>query len=236
MKKIIAAAFLVYMNMAAFSQPFYQIKKYVIKEGEYREIDADYNLATGEITVMINGIRRNFNEIYPYLSKDYAASASWFINNDTIVSFQRDYVKFGKPTTIIPKSFAKTSVYKGVGVYLDASLVGGTPGVIFIPVRPGEFQPYTKYIYACASLNVTPQAKTVRQGSNVTFTANVTGIEGKVVYTWRTSDGKIISGADAQTLTVSTTDFAGTLSAYVDISVEGRDCRLSGVGTVEVRR
>ncbi|HEU0015920.1 MAG TPA: hypothetical protein VFQ45_19740 [Longimicrobium sp.] len=109
----------------------------VVTDGMLQNVSATYNTATGDTTV--NG--QPFSVAYPTGSQ-YAANATWFINNDVIVVNGRRYAKYGLPRVLGTTEVSRTADYQGVGVFTEAGATGATE-VIYIPVRPGcEFQPY----------------------------------------------------------------------------------------------
>jgi len=109
----------------------------VIQGGTLTSVTAQYNPATGDTTV--NGQR--FSDAYG-TGADYAAGATWYINNDEITVNNRTYVKYGLPRVLGVTEVTRSGDYQGVGVFTEAGATG-TPEVIYVPVRPGcEFQPY----------------------------------------------------------------------------------------------
>ncbi|HEU0052669.1 MAG TPA: hypothetical protein VFQ39_05810 [Longimicrobium sp.] len=109
----------------------------VIQSGSLTNVTAQYNTATGDTTY--NG--GSFSAAFP-AGADYAAGATWYINNDEITFNNRTYVKYGLPRVLGVTEVTRSGDYQGVGVFTEAGATG-TPEVIYIPVRPGcEFQPY----------------------------------------------------------------------------------------------
>jgi hypothetical protein len=109
----------------------------VIQGGTLTSVTAQYNPATGDTTY--NGTR--FSDAYG-TGADYAAGATWYINNDEVTFNNRTYVKYGLPRVLGVTEVTRSGDYQGVGVFTEAGATG-TPEVIYVPVRPGcEFQPY----------------------------------------------------------------------------------------------
>lgn len=116
----------------------------VIDQKQLKTVEADYNTSTGDTSIMLNGKKKSFREVYPSMGSEYAANATWYINNDAITIRTRKFVKYGLPRILGTTEITRVAEYKGVGVYVEAGLKGA-PEVIYIPVRSGcEFQPYQK--------------------------------------------------------------------------------------------
>jgi hypothetical protein len=109
----------------------------VVQNGALTTVTAQYNRTTGDTTV--NGQR--FSVAYP-ATTGYAASATWYINNEPITVNGRRYVKYGLPRVLGVNEVTRVADYMGVPVFAEAGATGATE-VLYIPVRPGcEFQPY----------------------------------------------------------------------------------------------
>jgi hypothetical protein len=72
----------------------------------------------------------------------YAADASWFRNNDAIQFEKRTYNKAGVPISPKCDDLKIVGDYNGTTVLADISAPAPLER-IYIPVRPGVFQPYT---------------------------------------------------------------------------------------------
>ncbi len=88
------------------------------------------------------GEERPFSMVYPATGPQYAAGATWFINNESVEVMDVTYEKFGLPRVISPTDVSRVGEYEGVGIYAETG-VEGAPEIVYVPVRPGcEFQPY----------------------------------------------------------------------------------------------
>ena len=120
----------------------YKVTQCVIENGSLKTVSSDYDPATGNYSITVNGIKKSFNAVYPEQGSDYAASASWYVNNETITVTGKKFVKYGLPRILSTTDVEKLTVYNRIGVYVEAGLKGAAE-VIYIPVRRGcEFQPY----------------------------------------------------------------------------------------------
>lgn len=118
------------------------IRVCVIQGTALTDVDAIYVPSRGDTLVVVNGVRRPFAEVYPAVAPQYAASATWYVNNDRFTFMNRNYVKFGLTRVISPNELTRIGETQGVGVYAQPGMAT-PPDVIFVPVRPGcEFQPY----------------------------------------------------------------------------------------------
>ncbi len=118
------------------------IRVCVIEGPSIVDVDAVYVPATGDTVVVVDGVRRQFSEVYPSVAPAYAASTTWFINNDSIQVMDNDYVKFGVTRVVPGTRLTRVGVYEGVGIFAESG--AETPQqILYVPVRPGcEFQPY----------------------------------------------------------------------------------------------
>lgn len=124
----------------------YKVKQCLIENGVLKTVDSDYDPATGIYSLTINGAKKSFDEIYPPAGREYAASATWYKNNDTISLNGQRYIKYGLPRVLGTNEIEKAWTYKNIGVYVEAGYKSTTE-VIYIPVRRGcEFQPYQKLV------------------------------------------------------------------------------------------
>jgi hypothetical protein len=120
----------------------------VVQGNQLTTVSATYNPTTGDTTVA--GGQR-FSTAYP-ATTGYAAGATWYINNDSIMFNGRRYDRFGLSRVVSPTDLTSVGTFQGVTVFADAGAAAGaaggqgpTPEVIYIPVRPGcEFQPYQR--------------------------------------------------------------------------------------------
>ncbi|MEJ2541386.1 MAG: hypothetical protein P8188_15695 [Gemmatimonadota bacterium] len=72
---------------------------------------------------------------------DYAADESWFVNDQAITFNRRSFSKFGQPTARDCQSLKIVGDYDGVNVFSEISATEPFRA-LFLPVRPGVFQPY----------------------------------------------------------------------------------------------
>ena len=113
-----------------------QIQVCVVQDGGLSNVTAMYNPAAGDTTV--NG--QPFATAFP-TGPQYAANATWFINNEPVMFQNRRFVKYGLPRVLGVSEVTRVGDFQGVPVFAE---MGQTrPDVIYVPVRPGcEFQPY----------------------------------------------------------------------------------------------
>lgn len=118
-----------------------QMKECVIRNDSLVNVVVEYEVTTGTKTVLVDGNRVPFALAYSANSPYYAATKTWYINNETLTVNDRKYVKYGLPRVLSTMDVARTLAYDGVGIYTEAP--SDAPEVIYIPTRPGcEFQPY----------------------------------------------------------------------------------------------
>lgn len=200
------------------AQNLYKISECIVSNGQLKQIEIDYNPANGERSLMVNGVRKEFYSVYPKNGPDYAEGQTWFINSETVVLKTRNYVKYGLPRVLGVNEIVKTDVYKGVGVYTEAGLAGPAE-VIYIPVRQGcEFQPYQ---VVCGYIEFKELAKTATTRQ---VKAVVTGLKGKMSYTWSSNRATIVKGQGTAVVTVNFKDM-GTAFKSFDLSVTVKDAQ-----------
>lgn len=176
----------------------------IIHNDRLTTVYADYDQSTGEKTIEIDGKRKLFTDVYPETGYGYAATTSWYINNDPITVEGKQYVKYGLPRILGTMEVSAYSKVKDVTVFAEAGSKG-TPEVIYIPVRSGcEFQPYQLELKPCTTeVTVKPAVKEIMPGGNVTFTATVTSSENTSL-SWEVSDGSIVGSKTGKSVVVST--------------------------------
>ena len=119
-----------------------KVYRCVVLNGRLLDVDANYNTSTGDYTVHENGSERPFDQIFPPTGPDYAATQSWYINNEQLKLLNGKYVKYGLPRILGANEVQPISNYKGVTAFAE-DRNAAKPEVIYIPVRSGcEFQPY----------------------------------------------------------------------------------------------
>ena len=82
----------------------------------------------------------------PLASPRYAANAGWYIGHQPIVLTGWRYVKDHPPYRLSAEDAARlrrVGVLEGVIVYAEPA--EGIPEMLWVPVSPGEFQPYTGF-------------------------------------------------------------------------------------------
>ncbi len=142
MFKLTALFLSVLVSSSASSQQTVEINVCIIDQKQLKTITANYDRTTGDTTLMVNGSRKTFRQVYSSIGKEYAASTTWYINNETLVLRGKKFVKYGLPRILGATEIVRAGEYKGVGVYVEAGLKG-VPEIVYIPVRSGcEFQPY----------------------------------------------------------------------------------------------
>jgi len=113
-----------------------EIQVCVVQDGNLTNVTATFNPATNDTTV--NG--QPFGTAYP-MGAQYAANATWFINNEPVTFQGRRYVKYGLPRVLNVNEVTRVGEFQGVSVFAEAGQT--RPEVIYVPVRPGcELQPY----------------------------------------------------------------------------------------------
>lgn len=72
---------------------------------------------------------------------NYASSDGWFIEDTAITFDRRQFSKFGQPSARDCQSMKVVGDFNGVNLFADVS--SAEPfGLLYVPVRPGVFQPY----------------------------------------------------------------------------------------------
>jgi len=141
MQKLTALFSFLVISISALAQT-QKINVCIIDQKQLKTVVADYDPATGDTTITVNGNKRAFRQIYKATGTEYAANTTWYVNNDALIIRSRKFVKYGLPRILGTNEITRAAEYKGVGVYIEAG-IKGIPQVIYIPVRSGcEFQPY----------------------------------------------------------------------------------------------
>lgn len=119
-----------------------RIRVCIVEGTTLREVEAIYTPAQGDTVVMVDGQRRPFAEAYRPVEPNYAAGATWFVNNEPVMVSNRRFVKYGLPRVVAPADLRHVGTVNGVNIFA-AGDAGENPEVVYVPVRPGcEFQPY----------------------------------------------------------------------------------------------
>ena len=108
----------------------------VLQDGNLTNVTAQYNTARGD--TMVNG--QPFATAFP-TGGQYAANASWYINNEPVMFQNRRFVKYGLPRVLGVNEVTRVGEFQGVPVFAETGQT--RPEVVYVLVRPGcEFQPY----------------------------------------------------------------------------------------------
>lgn len=216
-----------------------KVNRCVIINGILQSIEMDYNNQTGDYTFMLNGSKVNYKTFWKN-SKDYAASASWYINNETVQISGSKYVKYGLPRVLGAGEVTKLTDYKGVGVYAEPNSPE-TPEVIYIPANAMcEFQPYQREVVDCGTVVIKPSATTVKTGQNVTFTVTVQDAKEKFNYDWyvdsdaRSADHAIVGAKNMNKLNVSTKGLSEAME--VGVYITGKNCKASKYVNIKITK
>ncbi|HEX8905487.1 MAG TPA: hypothetical protein VF771_11625, partial [Longimicrobiaceae bacterium] len=71
-----------------------------------------------------------------------AAGESWFVNNEPIFLEGRSFFKFGLTRPIDPALLARIGRYQRTVIYAEKGVAANDADILYIPVRPGEYQTY----------------------------------------------------------------------------------------------
>ena len=229
MKYCFVVLFSVLIINNSFSQNLVKIKECALVNGQLKDIEVDYNPATGDKTILVGGVRKDFSAVYPKNGPDYAEGQSWFINNEPVKLGKWSYVKYGLPRVLSTTDITKQAAFKGVGIYIEAGLDAKSkarPEVIYIPVRQGcEFQPYQ---INCGDATI---EKVSFKGNIMVVKAKVTGLTGKISYEWSSNQGKIIKGQGTSIVTLDLSE--GGKATNIDVRLVAKDAQNCPVHEVE---
>jgi hypothetical protein len=215
------------------AQNFRKMQECVIENGTLKTVIVDYDPATGDKSIVVNGVRSSFQSLYPSNGKDYASAAKWYINNDVLKIKGRGYAKYGLPRILGVTEITKSGLYEGVGVYVEAGITG-EPEVIYIPVRQGcEFQPYQYVKPECGTVVIKPSVKEVKTGKDVSFTATVNGAKGTLSYSW-SSLYTIKGDKYAKKVTISAKDVKAGSKINASLYITGTGCASYASAEVKV--
>jgi hypothetical protein len=116
------------------------IRVCVVQGGMLQDVEATFNPSTGDTTVTSTG--QGFSTAYPATAPTYAASETWYINNDSISVGSQQYVRYGTTRILTPGTLTSAGTVNGVGIFAETGATSPYD-VVYVPVRPGcEFQPY----------------------------------------------------------------------------------------------
>ena len=106
------------------------------QDGSLTTVTGSYSRTAGD--TLVNG--QPFATAYP-TGAQYAANATWFINNEPVMFQNRRFVKYGLPRVLGVNEVTRMGDFMGVPVFAEAGQT--RPDVIYVPVRSGcEFPPY----------------------------------------------------------------------------------------------
>jgi hypothetical protein len=144
MKYFVILCTAIFFSSIVNAQTYTKVNQCVIENGVLKTIVADYDPATGNFYMTVGGIKKDFDQVYPEKGKEYAASASWYSNSNSITFNGQNYTKYGLPRILGTTDIKKWATYNQVGVYVEAGVnLNEVVDVIYIPTRRGcEFQPY----------------------------------------------------------------------------------------------
>jgi hypothetical protein len=223
MKKGLVLVAGIVLSLMMHAQNTVKINECVISNAVLKMIEVDYDPATGNKTVLVNNVRTPFEKAYSD-KKDYAEGTSWYINNEEIRLGAATYVKYGLPRVLGVNEIEKTTVYKGINVYVEAGFKG-VAEVIYIPVRRGcEFQPYQVKTPECGTVTVKSSVKEVKAGKDVSFTATVTGAWQPLSYSWSIFPSDTKGATNKKTVVATTTTGAAGLTLTATVTVTGKGC------------
>lgn len=75
----------------------------------------------------------------------YAGGESWFVNDQAITFERRSFNKFGQAEARDCGDMKIVGDFNGVNLFADATTAAPF-GVLYVPVRPGIFQPYRSQV------------------------------------------------------------------------------------------
>jgi|GEM_PF-2087790 len=218
-------------SYASIAQNLVKINECIIDQGVLKEIQLDYNSQNGDKSIVVNGVRKNFTDVYPTTGKDYAAGEAWYINNDQIPFNGKSYVKYGLPRVLGVREIEKKGTYGNIGVYVEAGSTGLIE-VIYIPVRHGcEFQPYKLY---CGDLEI---EQVNSNATTIVLTAKATGFQGKISYDWTSENAVITKGKNTKTVTIDTKNKKdGDKITITATASDARDCPVRGYEFITIKK
>ena len=84
MKLFFSICFSLALTSVIAQDKYNQIRECIVQNGVVKEVTVDYNTTTAAKSVVVNGVRKDIEEIYPYEGKEYAAKKEWFTSNKNI--------------------------------------------------------------------------------------------------------------------------------------------------------
>ncbi len=172
MKSLLIVTALLTITLTATAQAR-KVQQCVIENGTLKTVVADYDPATGIYSIVVNGTKKDFNDVYPPTGIHYAQTKSWFTNNDKIVLYGKKYAKYGLPRILGTTEISKVGEVDKIGVYAEAGMTAYD--VIYIPTRRGcEFQPYSLDVPA-------PKEKTIYYDKDWKVSAKATAAYYRII-------------------------------------------------------
>lgn len=232
MKKLLILSLSLSFAYTSFSQQFSKIKECAIQNGILKDVELDYNPATGDRSIVVNGVRKNFYDVYPKSGPEYAKGQSWYTNSDSIQFNGSSFKKYGYPRILGINDITKIGNYKGVGVYKEVG-VTGIVQVIYIPAEQGcEFQPYE--IRCAGKVKIEKVSSTA---TSMQFTAKTTGLTGNITYEWTSKDVSIINGQGTPNVILDLTYANNDDKIYLSVvAADSRKCPISGFEGIYVSK
>jgi hypothetical protein len=213
------------MSATCVTAQFVKIQECVLDNGVLKQINVDYNRSNGEKSLLINGVRKSLDEVYPLESKQYIANQNFLINNEVINIGGAWYKKWASTRGLSIKEVVKKGEYKGFVYFVSSDDTSSSS--IYLPLRRGcEFINYSIVKNPCfKSLVLTTDVKEPKIGDNITITVK-TPDKGKIKYEWKADRVEINGKKDGRSIVVSTKKMTGPgyFSVQVWVSQEGKKC------------
>ena len=109
-----------------------------LRKGELVEFEAEVNLETGDTLVA----GRPYTQLYP-LTAEYAAGSQGYVENRGFTFGGACFLKYGLPRYRPPAGMRRFGTHRGLPFFSDEPATdAGRPPVMYVLVRPCEFQPY----------------------------------------------------------------------------------------------
>jgi len=232
MRKLLILSLLLSFAFTSVAQQFTRIKECVIQNGMLKDVELDYDPNTGDRSIVINGVRKKLEDVYPKTGPEYAKGQSWYVNNDSIIFNGKPFKKYGLPRVLGLTEISKHSTYKGVRVYTEVGLTGIVE-VIYMPVQRGcEFQPYQISCGGSVQIEKVNGTSTTMQ-----FKAKATGLTGSIDYEWKSNNVFVVNGQGTPIVTVDITNiYDGDKISMGVIATDAKKCPISDLEVVYVSK
>lgn len=133
-------AFLVLASIAGAAPAFAQMQYFqvcVVVDGRLAEFPVAYDRVAGD--TLMDG--RLFSVAHP-VGSQYAATASWYANNEPLVMNGVTWTRYGLPLVLDVYDVTRVGEFGGVPIFAEP-WEHSDPSRLYVPIRPGcEFQPY----------------------------------------------------------------------------------------------